>query len=80
MASWLGVARAGGLNWALVKRCRCACCCHCCRSCLHADCESSVCCLCWWQVSGEEYGEEELDPEWATLLADLDTRLQVGAG
>lgn len=32
------------------------------------------------QVSGEEYGEEELDPEWATLLAELDTRLQVGAG
>lgn len=31
-------------------------------------------------MSGEEYGEEELDPEWATLLADLDTRLQVGAG
>ncbi len=32
------------------------------------------------QVSGEEYGEEELDPEWMALLADLDARLQVGAG
>ena len=31
------------------------------------------------QVSGEEYGEEELDPEWMALLADLDARLQVGA-
>ncbi|PSC68678.1 hypothetical protein C2E20_7735 [Micractinium conductrix] len=28
------------------------------------------------QVQGEEYGDEELDPEWTTLLGDLDARLQ----
>ncbi|KAI3423836.1 hypothetical protein D9Q98_009672 [Chlorella vulgaris] len=28
------------------------------------------------QVQDEEYGEEDLDPEWASLLADLDARLQ----
>lgn len=30
-------------------------------------------------MSGEEYGEEELDPEWAALLADINARLQVGS-
>ena len=29
------------------------------------------------QVQGEEYGDDDLDPEWAGLLADLDARLQV---
>ena len=32
------------------------------------------------QVRGDEYGDDDLDPEWAGLLADLDARLQVRLG
>lgn len=32
------------------------------------------------QVQGEEYGDDELDPEWQALLSHLDERLQVGLG
>ena len=36
-------------------------------------------CFLLLQVEADAYDEEELDPEWAELLGDLDARLQASA-